>query len=195
MDTSRNDLLGEIAADAELERADFLASASSQLSRFLDANESRIREMGGLVLIDDEADYLAIAEDMSFRSRTRYLDEATGKWTSNIEVIESVAELAELYNPADIFAAFGEATRLEAGAETAAAGGGVPETTGPLAAATRSRPRPRTRPPSVSMTWPLPSRRRASRPRRSCSSGSSRPRPIWPACWASSSSSTTTTSG
>jgi len=128
MDTSRNDLLGEIAADAELERTDFLASASSQLSRFLDANESRIREMGGLVLIDDEADYLAIAEDMSFRSRNPYLDEATGKWKSEIEVIESVAELAEMYNPADIFAAFGEATRLEAGAETAAAGGGVSET-------------------------------------------------------------------
>ena len=33
MDTSRNDLLGELAADAALERTDFLASASAQLSR------------------------------------------------------------------------------------------------------------------------------------------------------------------
>jgi hypothetical protein len=123
MDTSRNDLLGEVAADAALERTDFLASSSAQLSRFLDANESRIRELGGLVLIDDEVDYLAIAEDMSFRSRTRYLDEATGKWTSEMEVIESVTELVELYNPADIFASFGEATRYQAGAETEATEG------------------------------------------------------------------------
>ncbi len=115
MDTSRNDLLGEIASGADVERADFLASASSQLSRFLDANESRIRELGGLVLIDDEVDYLAIAEDMAFSSRNRFLDEATGQWISETEVIESVSELVELYNPADIFAAFAEATRLDAG--------------------------------------------------------------------------------
>jgi hypothetical protein len=115
MDTSRNDLLGEIAADAALERTDFLASSAAQMSRFLDANESRIRELGGLVLIDDEVDYLAIAEDMTFRSRNRYFDEATGKWTTETEVIESVTELVELYNPADVLAAFGEATKLQAG--------------------------------------------------------------------------------
>jgi len=132
MDTSRNDLLGEIAADADLERADFLASASSQLSRFLDANESRIRELGGLVLIDDEADYLAIAEDMSFRSRTPYQDEATGKWTSETEVVESLSELVEMYNPADIFAAFAEATRPEAGGGPEA---GAPEEAPETAAA------------------------------------------------------------
>jgi hypothetical protein len=119
MDTSRNDLLGEIAADAALERTDFLASSAAQLGRFLDANESRIRELGGLVLIDDEVDYLAIAEDMTFRSRTRYLDEATGQWTTETEVIETVAELVELYNLADVFASFAEASGLPAG-ETAA---------------------------------------------------------------------------
>ena len=54
MDTSRNDLLGELAADAALERTDFLASASAQLGRFLDGNEARLRELGGVVLIDDE---------------------------------------------------------------------------------------------------------------------------------------------
>ncbi len=129
MDTSRNDLLGELAADAALERNDFLASAGAQLSRFLDANESRIRELGGLTLIDDDVDYLAIAEDMTFRSRNRFRDEATGKWVSELETIDTVAELVELYNPADIFAAFSEATKLEAGAEAEAeaegeAGGG-----------------------------------------------------------------------
>ena len=39
MDTSRNDLLGEIAADAALERSDFLVQATEQLRRFLDANK------------------------------------------------------------------------------------------------------------------------------------------------------------
>jgi hypothetical protein len=117
MDTSRNDLLGELAADAALERTDFLASASAQLGRFLDGNEARIRELGGVALIDDEVDYLAIAEDMTFRSRSRYLDEATGKWVNETETIETASELVELYNLADVFAAFAEATKLEAGLE------------------------------------------------------------------------------
>ena len=59
MDTSRNDQLGELAADASLERTDFLAAASAQLSKFLEANGDRIADLGGLVLIDDEVDYLA----------------------------------------------------------------------------------------------------------------------------------------
>ena len=115
MDTSRNDQLGELAADASLERSDFLAVASAQLSKFLDANSERIAGLGGLVLIDDEVDYLAIAEDLTFRSRSRYFDEATGKWVSETEAIDSPAELIELYNLADVFAAFAEATRAEAG--------------------------------------------------------------------------------
>jgi hypothetical protein len=115
LDTSRNDQLGELAADASLERTDFLATASAQLSKFLDANAERIAALGGLVLIDDEVDYLAIAEDLSFRSRSRYLDEATGKWVTETEVIESASELVELYNLADVFASFQEATKAEAG--------------------------------------------------------------------------------
>jgi hypothetical protein len=115
MDTSRNDLLGELAAEAALERTDFLTAAAAQLESFLNGNEARIRELGGVVLIDDEVDYLAIEEDMSFRSRSRYQDEATGKWVTDTEVIESASELVELYNLADVFAAFAEATKLEAG--------------------------------------------------------------------------------
>ncbi len=34
MDTGRNDLLGEIAADAALERSDFLVQSTDQLRRF-----------------------------------------------------------------------------------------------------------------------------------------------------------------
>lgn len=107
--------LGEIAADASLERTAFLAQAGDQLKKFLDANRSRIKEAGGLVLIDDDPDYLSVAPDGSFRSRTRYQDDVTGEWRSETEVIESAAELVELYNPAEIFAAFAEAAREQAG--------------------------------------------------------------------------------
>ena len=68
-----------------------------------------------MTLIDEEPDYLSIAPDLSFRSRSRYLDETSGEWVSETEVIESAAELIELYNPADIFAAFADAAREAAG--------------------------------------------------------------------------------
>jgi hypothetical protein len=115
MDTGHNDLLGELAADAALERSDFIVQATEQLRRFLDHHKERIAVLGGLTLIDDEPDYLSIAPDLSFRSRSRYLDDATGEWVSETEVIESAAELVELYNPADVYAAFAEAAREAAG--------------------------------------------------------------------------------
>src|SRR3989454_6363016 len=115
MDTSRNDLRGAIAADAALERSDFLVRSTEQLRRFLDANKSRIAELGGLTLIDEDPDYLAVAPDLTFRSRTRFVDDLTGEWTSETEVIESAGELVELYNPADIYTAFAEAAREAAG--------------------------------------------------------------------------------
>lgn len=123
MDTSRHDLLGAIAADAALERSDFLVQSTDQLRKFLDSNGKAIAELGGLTLIDDEPDYLSIAPDLTFRSRTRYLDEVTGEWTSETEVIESAAELVELYNPADLYQAFAEAAREAAnlGSEPTAA--------------------------------------------------------------------------
>ncbi|MEZ0240992.1 MAG: hypothetical protein ACAH65_09360 [Chloroflexota bacterium] len=115
MDTSRNDLLGEIAADAALERSDFLVQATDQFRRFLDANRSRIDALGGITLIDEDPDYLSIAPDLTFRSRTRYIDDLTGEWTSETEVIESAAEIIELYNPSDLYVAFAEAARDAAG--------------------------------------------------------------------------------
>ena len=42
MDVSRNDLLGEIANDAALERTDFIVQATEQLAKFLDRNRDRI---------------------------------------------------------------------------------------------------------------------------------------------------------
>src|SRR3954454_1393011 len=107
--------LGEIASDASLERTSFLAQSGDQLKRFLEANKGRIKEIGGLVLIDDDPDYLSVAPDGSFRSRTRYQDDVPGEWRSETEVIESAAELVELYIPAEVFAAFAEAAREQAG--------------------------------------------------------------------------------
>src|SRR5437764_10820329 len=115
MDTSRNDLLGEIAADAALERSDFLVQSTEQLRKFLNANRERISELGGLTLIDEDPDYLSVAPDLTFRSRTREFDDATGKWASETEVLEHPSELVELYNPADIYAAFADAAREAAG--------------------------------------------------------------------------------
>lgn len=112
---SHNDLLGELAGDAALERSDFLVQSTEQLRKFLDRHRERIATIGGLTLIDEEPDYLSIAQDLTFRSRSRYLDDLTGEWVSETEVIESASELVELYNPADIYAAFGEAAREAAG--------------------------------------------------------------------------------
>src|SRR5262249_49656261 len=115
MDASRNDQLGEIASDAALERTDFLVQATEQLRKFLDRNGKRIQSLGGLTLIDDDPDFLSIAPDLTFRSRSRYLDDDTGEWVSETEIIESAAELVELYNPADVFQAFADAARTASG--------------------------------------------------------------------------------
>ena len=87
----------------------------SSCASFLDRHKDRIAVLGGLTLIDDDPDYLSIAPDLTFRSRSRYLDDVTGEWVSETEVIESASELVELYNPADIYAAFAEAAREAAG--------------------------------------------------------------------------------
>jgi hypothetical protein len=112
---SHNDLLGELAADAAMERADFVRQAAEQLHKFLHHHRDRIASIGGLTLIDEEPDYLSVAPDLTFRSRSRYLDDITNEWVSETEVIESSSELVELYNPADIYAAFAEAAREAAG--------------------------------------------------------------------------------
>jgi transcription elongation factor Elf1 len=131
MDAGHSDVPSELAADAALERKDFLVQSATQLHRFLEANADRIAELGGMTLIDDEPDYLSIAPDLTFRSRSRYLDDATGQWVSETEVIESPSELVELYNPADIFSAFADAAREAAGmAEEPTAAGELMEMSG-----------------------------------------------------------------
>ena len=115
MDRTRIDLLSALARDASLERSDYLVRATEQFQRFLDANAHSIKEIGGLTLIDEDPDYLAIAPDLSFRSRSRYLDDVTGEWHSETEVVESAAEIIELYSPAELYTAFTDAARDAAG--------------------------------------------------------------------------------
>jgi hypothetical protein len=115
MDRTRIDLLSALARDASLERSDYLVRAAEQFQRFLDANAHSIKEIGGLTLIDDDPDYLSIAPDLSFRSRSRYLDDVTGEWHSETEVVESAAEIVELYSPAELYTAFADAARSTAG--------------------------------------------------------------------------------
>ena len=47
--------------------------------------------------------------------RSRYEDPDTGEWVSETEIVETASELIELYNPAEIYAAFAEAAREAAG--------------------------------------------------------------------------------
>jgi hypothetical protein len=119
MEGRRNAVLADMARDAEIERSDFLVRAGEQLDRFMAQHQNRIRQLGGLVLIDDDPDYLAVAPDGTFRSRSRVFDEGRGEWISETEVVETAAELVEIYNPADILQAFADAEVADAGMDEA----------------------------------------------------------------------------
>lgn len=114
MDTSRANLLGELALDADLERGDHIRVAAEQLIGFLDANRDRIAALGGMDLIDEDPDFLAVQADLTFRVQSRFKDTETGEWRSEIEIVDA-PELVELYNPADIYGAFVDAARAAAG--------------------------------------------------------------------------------
>ena len=116
MEARRNALLADMARDADIERSDFLVRAGEQLERFMRQHQARIQQLGGLVLIDDDPEYLAVTADGTFRSRSRVYDEARATWISENEVIETAAELVEIYNPADILQAFADAEVGAAGA-------------------------------------------------------------------------------
>jgi hypothetical protein len=115
MTEPRPGTLGEIAMEAGQERAAFLNDAASQLRRFLETNSERIAEVGGMVLLDEDPDYLSIAPDLTFRSRTRVQDAETGEWRSETEIIESPSEICELYNPSELYAWFAESAREQGG--------------------------------------------------------------------------------
>ena len=116
MDDKRASILEDLAVDAARRRDEFLADAGRQFVRFLDSHKSRLKDIGGLVLIDEEPDYLFVSEGGTFRSRTRFQDE-NGEWVSETEDIEDGAELVEIFNPADLYAAFVDAVEAEIAAE------------------------------------------------------------------------------
>jgi hypothetical protein len=104
--------LRELAADAELERGDFLYEATEQLRRFLDTNRERLREIGPIKLVDDEQDYLLYHPvDETWTTRLTYQDPADNEWYDQEQIVDSIGELVELYNPADIFAWIIESAR------------------------------------------------------------------------------------
>jgi hypothetical protein len=112
----RASLLDDLAADAGRQRDEFLSDAGSAFARFIEANKERLADLGGLVLIDDEPDYLFVGDDGMFRSRTRYQDD-DGQWVAESEEIDDPAELVELFNPADLYAAFVDAAEAESAGE------------------------------------------------------------------------------
>ena len=108
--------LRELAHEAELERRDFLYEATEQLRRFIDANRNRLREIGPIKLVDDDQDYLLFHPvDETWTTRLTYQDPADNEWYDEEQVIDAFSEIAELYNPADIFAWMMEAARDPAG--------------------------------------------------------------------------------
>jgi len=104
--------LRELAGEAELERRDFLYEATEQLRRFLDQNRERLREIGPIKLVDNEQDYLLYHPvDETWTTRLTYQDPADHEWYDEEQVVDTVSEVVELYNPADIFAWLFEAAR------------------------------------------------------------------------------------
>jgi hypothetical protein len=104
--------LRELAAEAELERRDFLYEATEQIRRFLEANRERLREIGPIKLVDDDQDYLLYHPvDETWTTRLTYQDPADNEWYDQEQLVDTISELVELYNPADIFAWLIEAAR------------------------------------------------------------------------------------
>lgn len=97
--------LRELAAEADLERRDFLYEATEQLRRFIDTHRDRLREIGPIKLVDDEQDYLLFHPvDETWTTRLTYQDPADDQWYDEEQIVDGINELVELYNPADIFA-------------------------------------------------------------------------------------------
>ena len=104
--------LREVAGEAELERRDFLYESTEQLRRFLDQNRERLREIGPIKLVDDEQDYLLYHPvDETWTTRLTYQDPADNEWYDQEQLVDTISELVELYNPADIFSWLMEASR------------------------------------------------------------------------------------
>ena len=104
--------LRELSGEAELERKDFVWEATEQLRRFLQAHRERLSEIGPIKLVEDEQDYLVYhPSDETWTTRLTYQDPADKEWYDEEQVIDSISEIVELYNPADIYAWIIESAR------------------------------------------------------------------------------------
>jgi hypothetical protein len=112
MPSTRIVALRELAAEADMERRDFVYEATEQLRRFIDSQRERLAEGGPIVLVDDEQDYLVFHPvDGTWTTRLTYQDPADGEWYDEEQTVDSISEVVELYNPADIYGWFLEAAR------------------------------------------------------------------------------------
>jgi hypothetical protein len=110
--TPRIAALRELAAEADLERRDYLYEATEQLRRFIDANRQRLREIGRIKLVEDEQDYLVFNPvDETWTTRLTYQDPADNEWYDEEQQVDAISEVVELYNLADILSWFAEAAR------------------------------------------------------------------------------------
>jgi hypothetical protein len=116
MSSPRIEALRQLAEEAELERRDFLYEATEQLKRFLDGNRKRLTEIGSIVLVDDDQDHLVYHPlDDTWTTRLTYQDPADSEWYDEEQTVEAVAEIVELYNPADVYSWLLQAARDPAG--------------------------------------------------------------------------------
>ena len=83
--------LRELAAEAELERRDFLYEATEQLRRFVDQNRDRLREIGPIKLVDNEQDYLLYHRSTRVETR-RHTGSRDSEWYDQ-EQSRSISEL------------------------------------------------------------------------------------------------------
>ena len=106
-------MLGEIAIEAGIERTTFLDDAARPAAP-IPARRTRTAstKLGGMVLHRRRPGLPRRSRPMARSApAAAYQDEETGEWRTETEVIESAAELVELYNPAEMYAAFAEAAR------------------------------------------------------------------------------------
>ena len=200
-DHQRAAVLGEIATQAGIERASFLTDAARGFDAFLAANRQRIRDLGGLVLIDEEPEYLAITEEGTFLSRSRYQD-ASGEWVAETEEIEGAGgdrrrsttrPTCTPPSPRRLASRLAW-SRSPPPRRTSSRSPAWPRrwasSRSPSQMPARTRPgwirsvsrRTRATPPDRSTTWPSPSRSAANVPRRASSSSSRSPPKASPPC-------------
>ena len=106
MEPRRNALLAEMARDAALERSDFLVRAGEQLERFMTDQAARITELGGITLIDDDPDYLAVAPAVTRVARDLPLpdlDDALPRSPSDTEALLALSDRWGLAGPLERF--------------------------------------------------------------------------------------------